>query len=65
MCAKRGKQAQDVDSRAPDGDRKPAEKPLSLRPLEFEEAVRGLLRVRPEKRNEVISAAGVRRKDDG
>ena len=25
--------------------KKPAEKPISLRPLEFEEAVRGLLRV--------------------
>ena len=28
---------------------KPAEKPLSLRPLEFEEAVRGLLRVKPDE----------------
>ena len=28
---------------------KPAEKPISLRPLEFEEAVRGLMRVKPGK----------------
>ena len=28
---------------------KPAEKPVSLRPLEFEEAVRDLLRVKPGK----------------
>lgn len=26
----------------------PAEKPISLRPLEFEEAVRGLLKVKPD-----------------
>ena len=29
--------------------KKPAEKPISLRPLEFEEAVTGLMRVKPEK----------------
>ena len=29
--------------------RKPAEKPISLRPLEFEEAVKGLLQVNPDK----------------
>ena len=29
--------------------RKPAEKPISLRPLEFEEAVKNLLRVKPQK----------------
>ena len=28
---------------------KPAEKPVSLHPLKFEEAVRDLLRVRPDK----------------
>lgn len=27
--------------------RQPAEKPISLRPLEFEEAVKGLLQVKP------------------
>ena len=27
--------------------KKPAEKPISLRPLKFEEAVRGLLQVKP------------------
>ncbi len=30
--------------------KKPAEKPISLRPLKFEEAVRDLLRVDPEDR---------------
>ena len=29
-------------------DKKPAEKPVSLRPLRFEEAVESLLRVKPE-----------------
>lgn len=32
--------------------RQPAEKPVSLRPLEFEEAVAGLLRVKPGKAKE-------------
>lgn len=40
--------AQDIVGNADDEPRKPAEKPVSLRPLEFEEAVRGLLRVRPD-----------------
>ena len=30
-------------------DKKPAEKPISLQPLEFEEAISALLRVDPEK----------------
>lgn len=32
--------------------RKPAEKPVSLHPLKFEEAVADLLRVKPEKMQE-------------
>ena len=31
--------------------KKPAEKPVSLRPLEFEEAVRGLMQVKPSKKD--------------
>ena len=34
---------------AEESAKKPAEKPISLRPLEFEEAVRGLLQVKPRK----------------
>ena len=30
-------------------DQKPAEKPVSLHPLKFEEAVKDLLKVKPEK----------------
>ena len=30
---------------------KPAEKPISLRPLEFEEAIRDLLKVKPDRRS--------------
>ncbi len=32
-----------------DQGKKPAEKPVSLHPLKFEEAVEGLLKVDPEK----------------
>ncbi len=33
----------------PDHDeQKPAEKPISLKPLKFEEAVRGLFKVKPD-----------------
>lgn len=32
-----------------DDKKKPAEKPISLKPLEFEEAVQGLLKVKPSK----------------
>ncbi len=45
---------------------KPAEKPISLRPLEFEEAVRDLLRVKPDgkksrlKSNVAVNAAQCR-----
>ena len=43
--------------------KKPAEKPISLRPLKFEEAVRNLLRVKPDgkklrlKSNVAVKAA--------
>ena len=43
--AKRLVGAESGDSESP----KPAEKPVSLRPLKFKEAVAGLLRVRPDK----------------
>lgn len=33
-------------------DHKPAEKPISLKPLKFEEAVKGLLKVKPESRKD-------------
>lgn len=33
----------------PDDKKKPAEKPISLKPLKFEEAVEGLLRVKPSR----------------
>ena len=33
-------------------NQKPAEKPISLAPLKFEEAVEGLLKARPTKINE-------------
>ena len=38
-----------------DEKKKPAEKPISLKPLKFEEAVEGLLRVKPghDKKQEV------------
>ena len=32
-----------------DDKKKPAEKPISLKPLKFEEAVEGLLRVKPDR----------------
>ena len=41
--ARRPVGAESGDSESP----KPAEKPVSLRPLKFEEAVQGLLRTRP------------------
>lgn len=34
-----------------DDKKKPAEKPISLKPLEFEEAVEGLLKVKPDSGN--------------
>ena len=39
----------DKTPKDPDKDEfRPAEKPISLRPLKFEEAVRGLFRVKPD-----------------
>lgn len=40
-------QARDSGESAP----KPAEKPVSLAPLEFKEALRGLLKVRPDPKD--------------
>ena len=40
------------EDRVDSSGKKPAEKPVSLHPLEFEDAVRDLLRVKPEKREE-------------
>ena len=37
-------------------EQKPAEKPISLKPLEFEEAVKGLLKVRPGSRKDNLRA---------
>jgi hypothetical protein len=44
-AASSAKMARDSGESAP----KPAEKPVSLAPLEFEEALKGLLQVKPEK----------------
>jgi len=42
------KDTQDVVSDGDSGDKKPAEKPVSLHPLEFEEAVRDLLKAKSD-----------------
>jgi len=41
--------SQNVGKRPAEAEKKPAEKPVSLHPLEFEEAVADLLRVKPEQ----------------
>ena len=38
-----------------ESDAKPAEKPISLKPLDFEEAVKGLLKVKPESRKDNLN----------
>ncbi len=54
-----------VDKSDKDGreDRKPAEKPISLHPLKFEEALSDLLRVKPAKK-EVGRNNGSAQKED-
>ena len=48
--------------------KKPAEKPISLRPLKFEEAVRNLLRVKPDgkkSRLKNVTLQSTQRREDG
>ena len=44
--------SQDMDKKSGKAEKKPppAEKPVSLHPLKFEEAVRDLLKVKPKKK---------------
>ncbi len=40
-----------MDKKPDQDEHKPAEKPVSLRPRKFEEALRGLFRVKPDGEN--------------
>lgn len=43
----------------PEAKKKPAEKPVSLKPLKFEDAVKGLMRAKPHNSKGAAARAGV------